>query len=1158
MGEVKRFNKVLVANRGEIAIRVFRACTELKIRTVGIYSEQDSASLHRFKADEAYLVGEGKAPIDAYLDIEGIIDIAKRNDVDAIHPGYGFLAENPTFARRCQEEGIVFIGPSPEHIRMFGDKVEARKQAIAAGIPVIPGTPEPIQDLAEAERFVAEYGFPIMIKAAAGGGGRGMRVVRTAEELPEAFNRARSEARSAFGDDRVYLEKLIERPKHIEVQILGDNYGNVVHLYERDCSIQRRHQKVVEVAPARSLTPALREEICQAALRLMKNVGYSNAGTVEFLVTDDGQYYFIEVNPRIQVEHTITELITGIDIVQAQIRLAEGYALTDPEVGVPPQEQIQTHGYAIQCRITTEDPENGFLPDTGRLLAYRSPGGFGVRLDGSNGFTGALITPYYDSLLVKACTYANTFQMAADKMLRVLREFRIRGVKTNIPFLENLIQDEAFLKGDYDTSYIDSRPDLLRIQKRRNRGTKLLRYLGHVMVNERKGEKKPVFAKPPMPVISPERQAAFERQLAGEGPYPSTKRILDERGPEGLAKWVLEQKRLLVTDTTFRDAHQSLLATRVRTKDMVNIAEATARLAPELFSLEMWGGATFDVAMRFLKECPWERLDQLRARIPNILFQMLLRGANAVGYTNYPDNLVEAFIKEAARRGIDVFRIFDSLNWLEGMKVAINAVREAGKVAEGTICYTGDVLDPAESKYTMKYYVQLAKELEKAGANILGIKDMAGLLKPYAAYELIRTLKQEVGIPIHLHTHDTSGNGLPMLLKAAEAGVDIVDAALSSMSGTTSQPSLNALVAAMAQGERDTGLDLDSLQALSDYWEKVREYYFPFESGMKASSADIYKYQMPGGQYTNLEQQAKAVGLGDRWPEVKEAYAMVNRILGDIVKVTPSSKMVGDFALFMVQNNLDEKTLYERGDALDFPASVVDYFMGYMGQPYGGFPEQLQKMVLKGREPLKGRPGETLPPVDFDAVKKELEEKLNRPVEHHEVLSYCLYPKVFLDFQKHREEYGDVSVLDTPSFFYGLRPGEEIAVDIERGKTLYIKLMSVGEPQPRTGKRTIYFELNGTPREIEVVDESLAEHVQSRPKADLSDPTHVGVSMPGKVVKLFVAVGDKVKKGEHLLVTEAMKMETTVQAPQDGVVEDILVREGDAVEAGDLVIKLKV
>ncbi|OUM86045.1 MAG: pyruvate carboxylase [Bacillus thermozeamaize] len=1156
MGGIKRFQKVLVANRGEIAIRVFRACTEMKIRTVAIYSEQDSASLHRFKADEAYLVGEGKAPIEAYLDIEGIIEIAKRNDVDAIHPGYGFLAENATFARRCEEEGITFIGPSPEHINMFGDKVEARRQAIAAGIPVIPGTDEPIQDLADAERFVAEHGLPIMIKAAAGGGGRGMRVVKRAEELPEAFNRARSEARSAFGDDRVYLEKLIERPKHIEVQILGDRYGNVVHLYERDCSIQRRHQKVVEVAPARTLTPELREEICQSALRLMQRVGYANAGTVEFLVTDEGKFYFIEVNPRIQVEHTITELITGVDLVRAQIRLAEGYPLTDPEVGVPAQEQITTTGYAIQCRITTEDPENGFLPDTGRLVAYRSPGGFGVRLDGSNGFTGALITPYYDSLLVKACTYANTFEMAADKMLRVLREFRIRGVKTNIPFLENVIQDEQFLKGNYDTSFIDSRPDLLRIPKRRNRGTKLLQYIGHVIVNERPVEKKPVFAKPPLPRITEEQQRIFASQMVGEGPYPSTKRILDEQGPEGLAKWVLAQKRLLVTDTTFRDAHQSLLATRVRTDDMVKVAEATSRLAPELFSLELWGGATFDVSMRFLKESPWERLDKLRERIPNILFQMLLRGSNAVGYTNYPDNLVVAFIKEAAKRGIDLFRIFDSLNWLDGMRVAIDAVRNAGKIAEGTICYTGDVLDPAESKYTMKYYVQMAKELEKAGAHILGIKDMAGLLKPYAAYELIRTLKQEVGIPIHLHTHDTSGNGLAMLLKAAEAGVDIVDAALSSMSGTTSQPSLNALVAALAQDERATGLNPDNLQALSDYWEKVREFYQPFESGMKASSADIYKYQMPGGQYTNLEQQAKAVGLGDRWPEVKEAYAMVNRILGDIVKVTPSSKMVGDFALFMVQNGLDEKTLYERGEQLDFPASVVDYFMGYMGQPYGGFPERLQKIVLKGREPLKGRPGELLPPVDFAAVEKELEEKLKRPVKHEEVLSYCLYPKVFLDYQKHLEEYGDVSVLDTPTFFYGLRPGEEIAVEIERGKTLYIKLMSVGEPQ-RTGKRTIYFELNGQPREIEVVDQSLSETVQSRPKADLNDPSQVGVSMPGKVVKIFVSVGDKVKKGEHLMVTEAMKMETTIQASQDGVVEEILVREGDAVEAGDLVLRLK-
>ncbi|MBE3596794.1 MAG: pyruvate carboxylase [Hydrogenibacillus sp.] len=1153
---IRRFTKVLVANRGEIAIRVFRACSELKIRTVAIYSEQDIASLHRYKADEGYLVGEGKAPIEAYLDIEGIIDIAKRHGVDAVHPGYGFLAENAHFARRLEEEGIAFIGPRPEHLLMFGDKVEARKRAVAAGLPVVPGTEEPVRDLAEVEAFVREYGFPVIIKAAAGGGGRGMRVVREPKALKDAFERAQSEAKAAFGDDRVYVEKLIERPKHIEVQILGDRYGNVVHLYERDCSIQRRHQKVIEVAPARTLSPELRERIAQDAVRLMQSVGYENAGTVEFLVGEGGAHYFIEVNPRIQVEHTITELITDIDIVQAQIRLAEGYALTDPEVGVPPQEAIRTKGYAIQCRITTEDPENNFLPDTGRILAYRSPGGFGVRLDGGNGFTGAVITPYYDSLLVKASTYAPTFELAADKMLRVLREFRIRGVKTNIPFLENVITDREFREGTYDTHYIDNRPDLLQFPVRKDRGTKLLKFIGEVIVNDRLAPDRPAFRRPPKPRATPEMKEALRRQLAGEGTVPSTKVLLDTLGPAGLVEWIRQQKRLLLTDTTFRDAHQSLLATRVRTYDLVQIAEATAHYAPELFSLELWGGATFDVAMRFLKESPWDRLDQLRARIPNILFQMLIRGANAVGYTNYPDNVVRAFIHEAARRGIDVFRIFDSLNWIEGMQVAIEAVRETGKIAEAAICYTGDVLDPAEKKYTMRYYIDLAKKLEAAGAHILGIKDMAGLLKPYAAYELIRQLKQEVSLPIHLHTHDTSGNGLSMLMKAAEAGVDIVDAALSSMSGMTSQPSLNSLVAALKQSERDTGLDLDRLQKLSDYWEAVRAYYAPFESGMKAPAAEIYKYQMPGGQYTNLEQQAKSVGLGDRWPEVKEAYALVNRLLGDIVKVTPSSKMVGDFALFLVQNNLDERSLFERGETLDFPASVVDYFMGYMGQPPGGFPERLGRLVLKGKKPLTERPGAILEPVDFEALSRELEEKLGRPVRHEEVLSYALYPKVFLEYAEHVERFGDVSVLDTPTFFYGLEPGESTTAEIEQGKTLFIRFLSIGEVDGK-GHRTLFFELNGQPRAIDVLDRTIAKELSVRPKADPKNAGHIGASMPGKVLKVFVRPGERVERGQALLVTEAMKMELTVQAPRDGAVAEVLVREGDPVEAGDLLIVLE-
>ncbi|MDY0322537.1 MAG: pyruvate carboxylase [Candidatus Carbobacillus sp.] len=1179
--EIRRFRKILVANRGEIAIRVFRAATELGIRTVAIYSEQDIASLHRYKADEGYLIGEGKGPLEAYLDIPGIVQLAQQQGVDAVHPGYGFLSENADFARALEEVGIAFIGPRPEHLEMFGDKVEARRQALLAGIPVVPGTEEPIRSLEEAEAFAKTYGYPLIIKAASGGGGRGMRVVRASTDLKESFERARSEAKAAFGDDRVYLEKLIERPKHIEVQILGDRYGHVVHLYERDCSIQRRHQKVVEVAPARTLSSEVREKIAADAVRLMRAVGYENAGTVEFLVTDDGQYYFIEVNPRIQVEHTITELITNIDIVQAQIRLAEGYALTDAAVGVPPQEQIKTKGFAIQCRITTEDPENNFLPDTGRILAYRSPGGFGVRLDGGNGFTGAQITPYYDSLLVKACTYAPTFELAAHKMHRVLREFRIRGVKTNIPFLENVIQDDQFLNGTYDTHYIDERQDLLKIPRRQDRGTKLLSFIGEVVVNERLSADKPTFKKAPRIEIPDAYRKAVKEALsqplratvgashdslersqlpltsgAPGRPFVSTKRLLDELGPEGLARWVRAEKRLLMTDTTFRDAHQSLLATRVRTRDLLRIAESTAHLAPQMFSHEMWGGATFDVAMRFLKESPWERLEKLREAMPNVLLQMLLRGSNAVGYTNYPDNVVRAFVKEAAARGMDVFRIFDSLNWFPGMQVAIEAVREAGKVAEAAICYTGDVLDPNEEKYTLSYYVDLAKKLEAAGAHILAIKDMAGLLKPYAAYTLIKTLKEEISLPIHLHTHDTSGNGVAMLLKAVEAGVDIVDAALSSMSGTTSQPSMNALVAALAGTERDPGLDLEALQQLADYWETVRTYYAPFESGMQATNADIYKYQMPGGQYTNLEQQAKAVGLGDRFREVKEAYALVNRLLGDIVKVTPSSKMVGDFALFMVQNNLDETSLFTRGHTLDFPASVVDYFMGMMGQPPFGFPKDLQEIVLKGRKPLAGRPGEMLTPVDWEEQKKTLEGLLKRTVTFEEVLSYTLYPKVFLDFARHQEAYGDVSVLDTPTFFYGLTPGEATTAEIERGKTLHIRLLTIGEADER-GRRTLFFELNGQPRAIEVIDRTLAKALSVRPKADADNPNHIGASMPGKVLKVHVRAGASVERGEALLVTEAMKMELTIQAPRAAVIKEVLVKEGESIEAGDLVVILE-
>ncbi|NNV05222.1 pyruvate carboxylase [Geobacillus sp. MMMUD3] len=1142
----RRIRKVLVANRGEIAIRVFRACTELDIRTVAIYSKEDAGSYHRYKADEAYLVGEGKKPIEAYLDIEGIIEIAKAHDVDAIHPGYGFLSENIQFAKRCREEGLIFIGPNEEHLDMFGDKVKARHAAMKAGIPVIPGSDGPVGGLEDVVRFAETHGYPIIIKAALGGGGRGMRIVRSKAELKEAFERAKSEARAAFGSDDVYVEKLIEKPKHIEVQILGDHEGNIVHLYERDCSVQRRHQKVVEVAPSVSLSDELRERICEAAVQLMRSVGYVNAGTVEFLVSGD-EFYFIEVNPRIQVEHTITEMITGIDIVQSQILIADGFSLHSPEVGIPKQEDIRVNGYAIQSRVTTEDPLNNFMPDTGKIMAYRSGGGFGVRLDAGNGFQGAVITPYYDSLLVKVSTWALTFEQAARKMLRNLREFRIRGIKTNIPFLENVVQHPKFLSGEYDTSFIDTTPELFVFPRRKDRGTKMLTYIGTVTVNGFPGigkKKKPVFDKPRVPKVSQTE------------PIPAgTKQILDERGPEGLVRWIQEQPRVLLTDTTFRDAHQSLLATRVRTIDLLRIAEPTARLLPNLFSLEMWGGATFDVAYRFLKEDPWDRLLKLRERIPNVLFQMLLRSANAVGYKNYPDNVIREFVEKSAQAGIDVFRIFDSLNWVKGMTVAIDAVRQSGKIAEATICYTGDILDPNRPKYNLEYYKALAKELEQAGAHMLGIKDMAGLLKPQAAYVLISALKETVDIPIHLHTHDTSGNGIYTYAKAIEAGVDIVDVAVSSMAGLTSQPSANTLYYALEGTERAPEVDIYGLEQLARYWEDVRKFYQEFESGMNAPHTEVYMHEMPGGQYSNLQQQAKAVGLGDRWDEVKEMYRRVNDLFGDIVKVTPSSKVVGDMALYMVQNNLTEQDIFERGETLNFPDSVVEFFEGYLGQPHGGFPKELQRIILKGREPITVRPGELLEPVDFEQIKRELYDKLGREVTDFDAIAYALYPKVFLEYAETVEKYGDISVLDTPTFLYGMRLGEEIEVEIERGKTLIVKLVSIGQPQA-DGTRVVYFELNGQPREVIIRDESIKAAVAERIKADRTNPNHIAATMPGTVVKVLVEKGEKVDKGDHLMVTEAMKMETTVQAPFAGVVKDIYVKSGDAIQAGDLLIEL--
>ncbi|WP_174613127.1 pyruvate carboxylase [Virgibacillus ihumii] len=1147
MGEVKEIKKVLVANRGEIAIRVFRACTELNIRTVAVYSKEDSGSYHRYKADEAYLIGEGKKPIDAYLDIEGVIETAKNVGVDAIHPGYGFLSENIDFARRCEEEGIIFIGPTSNHLNMFGDKVKAREQAIKADIPVIPGSDGPVASLNEIEAFGDQHGYPIIIKASLGGGGRGMRIVRNKSGLSEAYDRARSEARAAFGSDEVYVEKLIENPKHIEVQVIGDSHGNIVHLFERDCSVQRRHQKVVEIAPSVSLPESLRKEICEAAVKLAKNVDYLNAGTVEFLVTDD-EFYFIEVNPRVQVEHTITEMITGVDIVQTQLKIAQGMNIHESSIGIPEQSDISTNGFAIQSRVTTEDPLNNFMPDSGKIMAYRTGGGFGVRLDAGNGFQGSVISPHYDSLLVKVSTWALTFDQAAQKMVRNLKEFRIRGIKTNIPFLENVIQHSNFLSGQFSTTFIDQTPELFVFPKRKDRGTKMLTYIGNTTVNGFEGienKKKPSLQKPPVPKID---------QLED---FPSgTKQILDEHGPEYLADWLKEQNEVMLTDTTFRDAHQSLLATRVRTKDLLQIAEPTARLVPQLFSVEMWGGATFDTSYRFLKEDPWQRLLKLREKMPNVLFQMLLRSSNAVGYKNYPDNLIKEFVEKSATAGIDVFRIFDSLNWLEGMKPAINFVRENNKIAEAAMCYTGDILDTGKTKYDLDYYKNLAKELEASGAHILGIKDMAGLLKPEAAYQLISTLKDTVDLPVHLHSHDTSGNGIHMYSRAVDAGVDAVDVACGPMAGMTSQPSAQTLYHALEGTSRQPKINVGSYEKLAHYWEGIRNYYQDFESGMKAPHTEIYFHEMPGGQYSNLQQQAKAVGLGHRWNEVKETYRQVNEMFGDIVKVTPSSKVVGDMTLFMVQNDFTEDDIYERGESIDFPASVIEFAQGYLGQPYQGFPQELQRIILKGKEPIKVRPGELLDSIDFTQMKESLFKTLDRQVTSFDLISYALYPKVFMDHHRFTEKYGDLSVLDTLTFFYGMRLGEEIEVEIEQGKTLIVKLVSVSEPQP-DGTRVIYFELNGQSREVVVKDESVKPQIKTRPKVDSGNEKHIGATMPGTVVEVITNKGEKVKKGDHLLITEAMKMETTVQAPFSGVIKDIHVKNGEAIAVNDLLIEFE-
>ncbi len=1153
--------KVLCANRGEIAIRVFRACNELGIRSVAIYSEEDRTQEHRHKADEAYLVGRGKRPVEAYLGIDDILDVAERAGADAVHPGYGFLSESADFARACRDRGLRFIGPSPEVVRVMGDKVAAKALAVRAGVPVVPGVTLDGDRALEAARAFFDSHGPVLVKAAHGGGGRGMRIVRDASDLEGAIAEARAESKLAFGSTAVFLEKLLEKVRHIEVQLLGDLEGNLVHLNERDCSVQRRHQKIIEIAPSPSLPESLRARICEDALALGRAASYTNAGTVEFLVGGD-RHYFIEVNARLQVEHTVTEQITSIDLVQAQIRIAEGHRLDSEAIGIRDQDSLRPRGFAVQCRVTTEDPQNGFRPDSGIIQAWRSGAGFGVRLDAGNAYTGAYVSPHYDSLLVKVTAYAPTFGKAVQKAQRALRELRVRGLETNVLFLEKVLGHPTFVRGEATTRFVDETPELFVFPPRRDRATKLLSFLGEVIVNGH-----PTIPKEKR--LSPASLRDPRLPALPKGPLPEgTRQILDREGPDGLVRWILAQRRLLVTDTTARDAHQSLLATRMRTRDIVRIAPAVARLAPELFSLEVWGGATFDTAYRFLDEDPWDRLRQLRAAVPNLLLQMLLRGANAVGYTSYPDNVVAAFVDEAAEAGVDLFRIFDSLNDLPGMQLAVDRVRAAGKVAEVAICYTGDVSNPARSKFDLGYYGELAKRAEDMGAHLLGIKDMAGLLRPQAAALLLDRLRETVKLPIHLHTHDTSGNGVATLLVAADHGAHVVDAALSSMAGLTSQPSLNALVAALRGDRRDTLLTNKRLQPLADYWEDVREYYAPFECGLKSSTSEVYHHEIPGGQYSNLRPQVEKLGLLPRWNEVKHAFAVVNQLVGDIPKVTPSSKMVGDFAIFLVENGLLEMRedleastaatrakVLEAAPRLDFPSSVVGYFQGKLGRPPGGYPEALRAAVLKGQPVLEGRPGASLPPLDLDAVAERLGQKLGRPVERREAVSAALYPRVVETYLASLARFEDVSILDTPTYFYGLEVGQERWVEIEPGKTLVVSLSAVGAPNEQ-GMRTVYFSLNGHARQVSVRDRALAAAVPERRKAEAGNSAQLGSAMPGVVVAVHVRPGDAVEAGAPIVTLEAMKMETIVRAPRACRIAELLASPASSVEAGDLLAVL--
>lgn len=1145
---MKKIHKLLVANRGEIAIRVLRAASELGIKTIAVYTYEDRYSLHRYKADEAYQLGKDNEPLKPYLDIEEIISIAKKHDADAIHPGYGFLSENVSFSRRCREEGIIFIGPDPEIMEKLGDKVEAKKVAIATGVPVITGNKIPLNSIDTALAEASKIGLPVILKAASGGGGRGMRIIRQAEELERSLPEAQREARNAFGDDTIFMEKFIDSPKHIEVQILGDRHGNIVHLFERDCSVQRRFQKVVEVAPAPSLRQETKNKLYKYALRIAKYVGYNNAGTVEFLVDNNENIYFIEVNPRIQVEHTVTEEVTSIDLVRSQILIADGFPLSSPAIAIPSQEDIKCNGFAIQCRITTEDAENDFKPDYGTIIAYRNAGGFGIRIDEGSSYPGVKISPFFDSMLAKVTASGRTLKGAASRLNRALMEYRIRGVKTNIAFLENVLNHPVFQEGHATVNFIEEHPELFNFGPRQDRGTRILRYLASVSVN---GNPDVKFVDPNVRFRTP-RVPEFNRNE----PFPAgTKQKLTELGPERFAKWLKEEKAVHYTDTTLRDAHQSLLATRIRTIDMMKVAESFARNHPQVFSMEVWGGATFDVALRFLHEDPWKRLQMLRAAIPNILLQMLVRGSNAIGYAAYPDNLVEKFIEKSWDNGVDVFRIFDSLNWIDSMLVSIKAVRErTAGLAEAAISYTGDIIDPARTKYNLQYYLDLARRLEDAGAHIICIKDMAGLLKPYAAELLITELKKSIDLPVHLHTHDTSSIQPATYVKAVEAGVDVIDVALGALSGLTSQPNFESMVEAFRNTPYERKFNVSSLNEFSEYWEVVREYYYPFESGLKSGTAEVYQHEIPGGQYSNLRPQASSLGLLDKMPEIKKAYVDVNQMFGDIVKVTPSSKVVGDMAMFMVSNGLTKEDVLSKGHTLSFPASVKSFFKGDIGQPHGGFPKDIQKMILKDEHAYTELPNAHLKPVDFDAEFEEFLDKFDRNLSFLDFLSYKFYPKVFSEYFEHCQLYGDVSIIPTPEFFFGLKNNQEAIIQLAPGKTILVKLLYVTEPDIN-GNRSVYFKLNGQTRYVEVRDQSVKVAKVSNKKA--SGDKEIGTPIQGMLSKIFAKEGQAVRKNTPLFTIEAMKMETTIEAPHDMVVKKIHLQEQTLVESGDLVLEIE-